>query len=345
MAFQKLFSRVSCVWARSLNFILGSVLCFCLHPSATLAQNQTPSSQDDEVLRVNTDLLLWPARVRDKKGIRPNGLTEKDFTLKDPDGVVTGIYLSPGVDRVALVFALDTSGSIRDLIKQQRDAALGLYERFGNQSSVAVLHFAATPVVAAGFSRDAAAARAAFEAAAQRNQHTAIFDAAAKALEMIEALPRTRNERRIVVLISDGLDSASTTKAAAVIKRAREKRVSFYVIHLRQYEIRDGRVVQRRPSKGFVELGAETGGAYFYPGGWAFDAKERVDLTHVFEMIETDLRSQYMVGFYLNEKANDGERHTFSLSVPEGLEYEILPRGFSRTQDFFVNRPREALKP
>ena len=47
----------------------------------------------------------------------------------------------------------------------------------------------------------------------------------------LTALPRFRSERRIVILISDGLDNASTTKAGAAIKAALEKQISFYVIH------------------------------------------------------------------------------------------------------------------
>jgi hypothetical protein len=336
---------VSPFCARALTVFLGLVLLTCFGAALAPALAQEQSANEDEVVRVTTDLLLFPARVRDKGWRSPNGLTEKDLSLKDPDGVVSSVYLSAGVERVAMVFALDQSGSLRSLMRQQRDAALGLYQRFGDKSSIAVLHFAEMPTVAAPFARDAAAAREAFNVAAERNRRTAIFDAAAKAIEMFDTLPPARNERRIVILFSDGLDNASTTKPAAVVKAAREKRVSFYTIHLGQYEIRDGRVVQRKPTKGFAELGAETFGGYIYPGGWTFDSKENVDLKIVFEVIENDLRSQYMLGFYLNEKANDGRRHNFSLSMPKGLEYQISTSGYERTQEFFVARPREALKP
>lgn len=308
-----------------------------------LAQTNQPTP-DDEVLRITVDLLLFPARIRDKSGNRPNGLTERDLSLEDPDGVIGGLYFSAGVDRVAFVFALDQSGSLRDLIKQQRDAAIGLHERFGAKSSIAVLHFAETPTIAAPFAHNPSPARDAFDLSARRNQRTAIFDAAAKAVELFDMMPRARTERRIVILISDGLDNASRRKASAVIDAARDKQVSFYVIHLRQYEVRDGRVVQRRPSKGFTDLGPRTGGGYFYPDGGAFDARETLDLRPIFELIESDLRSQHMVGFYLNEKANDGRRHSFSLSLPKGFEYQVGRRGYERTQKFFVERPREALK-
>ena len=68
------------------------------------------------------------------------GLTEKDLRLQDKDHATTGLYFKAGVDRVALLFALDLSGSVRDIISQQRDAALGLFARFSDRSSVAVMH-------------------------------------------------------------------------------------------------------------------------------------------------------------------------------------------------------------
>src|SRR5262249_35638988 len=46
-----------------------------------------------------------------------------------------------GTERVALLFALDASGSARDVVAQQREAALALFARFGHGSRVAVLHF------------------------------------------------------------------------------------------------------------------------------------------------------------------------------------------------------------
>ena len=337
--------RVSPSRPRGINLINCLILIVCFGASIDPASAQDQPATDDEVLRVSTDLLLFPARVRDKNGKRPEGLSARDFLVEDRDGVTNGLYLSAGVDRVAMVFALDLSGSLRDLISQQRDAAVGLYQRFGDKPSIAVLHFDETPRIAASFAHDPAVARRAFDVAARPNRHTAIFDAVGKAVDMFDALPPIRTERRIVILISDGLDTASRIKPQAVIAAARNKRVSVYVIHLRQYEVRDGRVTQRKPTKGFVNLGSETGGGYIYPGDWAFDSRAKVNLQHVFELIENDLKSQYLIGFYLNEKANDGRRHNFSLSVPPGLEYQVPPRGYSRTQEFYVERPRDVLKP
>ena len=313
--------------------VLFSAPAFSRH----VAAQANPPPDDDEVLRVNTDLILFPARIRDQRGQRPNGLTDRDLFVKDPDRVTTSLYLSAGVDRVAMVFALDESGSLRDIINEQKDAALGLYKRFGSKSSIAVLHFAETPSIVVPFARDLEAARSAFELAARSNQHTAIFDAAAKALTMFESLPRVRSERRIVILISDGLDNASRTKAGAVIERARENAISFYVIHLPLFEPRDGRLSVRHAASGFRELAQKTGGKYFLATDTPFSSRDKIDLTPVFQAIEDDLKSQYLVGFYLNAKAHDGKRHHLSLSLPAGIEYQVGDLNYATTHKFAVH--------
>ncbi|HKN83506.1 MAG TPA: VWA domain-containing protein, partial [Pyrinomonadaceae bacterium] len=137
------------------------LLLVCLFPIPTLAQ-QT----DDDVVRVNTDLLLFPIRIRDKKGQAVAGLTNQDLLLKDQEQVTTGIYFSPGADRVAMLFALDQSGSLRQIISQQQEAALGLFSRFGERSSVAVLRFSDMSTLVVPFTKDLGVAQSGFRFAA-----------------------------------------------------------------------------------------------------------------------------------------------------------------------------------
>jgi VWFA-related protein len=318
-------------------------LCFLVGiPRATFAQQQPP---DDDVLRFNTDLLLFPIRIRDKRGQAVTSLTERDLTLKDEDRVTAGLYFLQGIDRVALVFALDQSGSTREIISLQRDAAVGLFTRFNERSKMAVIRFASKPTLVAAFGRDATVAREAFNFSSVPNQRTAIFDAAATALNAFEDLPPVRSERRLVILISDGLDNASTTKPSAIIEAALRKRISFYVIHLPLYAPREGRLSVRSPARGFKELAEKTNGKYFLVNSPPLSQIRTIDLKPTFQAIEDDLRNQYLLGFYLAETANDGRKHRFSLSLPSGFEYQVGPLGYRRTQEFFVNRPRRALQP
>ena len=321
--------------------VLPVLVCLSVVPTTTaLAQD------DEDVIRVNTDLLLFPVRIRDKKGQAVAGLTDQDLSLKDQDQVTTGLYFSPGADRVALMFALDQSGSLRQIISQQQEAALALFSRFGERSSVAILRFSDTASLVTPFTQDLEAARAAFRFRAAPNAQTAIFDAAAKAVTAYDDLPPVRSERRIVVLISDGLDTRSRTSADSVIKAALERRVSFYVIHLPLFEPRDGRLQVRTPSKGFKDLAEKTGGKYFLVG----DAKSALvprenDLTPIFQAIEEDLKSQYLLGFYISESSRDNRKHVFSVSMkPQGVEYSVAGKGYSRTQKFMINLAPEEKK-
>jgi len=310
------------------------------------ARAQEPSN--DDVVRVSTDLSVFPIRVTDKHRHAVAGLTASDFQLEDADRVTTSLYFAAGADRVAMVFALDQSGSLREIISQQRDAALALFERFGKASRVAVIRFAERPRTIVSFANDSEAARAAFNFSPATNSHTAIFDAAAAAVHSFDDAVRDPAERRIVILISDGLDNASTTKPSSVIADAQSKNVSFYTIQIPLFEPRNGRLEVRRPASGFRELAEKTGGKYFLVGDSraALEPAKNQDLEPIFRAIEEDLKSQYVIGFYVAESAHDGRPHGVSISMARpGLAFSVAQYGNARTHHFSVRLdPRTTLK-
>jgi Ca-activated chloride channel homolog len=329
---------------RRVSFCLRNIalliLVGCVPLTAPAQTGSQKTEDDDDVVRVSTDLLMFPIRVRDGKGQAVAGLTEKDLRLEDKDKATSGLYFKSGVDRVALVFALDSSGSIQDVIFQQRDAAIALFDRFSDQSSIAVLQFAETSDLVVPFNRNSSVAAEGFRFHFRHNQGTAIFDAAAKSIATFASLPKVRSERRIVILISDGLDNASSIKPNSVIAQAVEKRISFYVIHLPLLEPRDGRLAVRSPSSGFRDLAEKTGGKYFLiQNVKQVLSSTPIDLIPIFRAIEEDLKSQYLLGFYISESAKDGRKHTFSLALlPAGIKYSI-GYGYSRDHEFFVRSP------
>lgn len=322
------------------RILLACVCALLVAQIPIFGQGQEPD--EDEVLRISTDLLLFTIRVRTKGDASLDGLSHKELVLKDDDRITEGVYFYRGIDRVSLVFALDQSGSTRGIISRQRNAALGLFQQFGERSKVAVLRFSETPTIAAPFDRNVDVIRTAFDFPVAVNQRTAIFDAATASVSLFDKLPRVRSERRIVILISDGLDNASKSKSKAVIEAAKKNRISFYVIHIPLFEPRNGRLSVRAAAGGFRDLAEKTGGKYFLAGDArkALDATNDFDLVPIFKAIEDDLKSQFLLGFYLNERANDGRRHEFSLSMPQGFEYQVMGRGYERSQKFFVNNPR-----
>lgn len=333
---------ISCAFA-SLKIIVFVSLPFLILPHQAVAQE----SDDVDVVRVSTDLIVFPVRVIDKERRSVLNLTADDFVLKDVDGITSAPYFAAGTGRVAMVFALDESGSLREVISQQHEAALALFGHFKERSRIAALRFAQEPKLVAPFDTEVDAVRAAFSFPARRDQRTAIFDGASAAVKTLSELPFDVGERRIVVLISDGLDNASRTKPDEVIHAANDASVSFYVIHIPLFTPRDGHLSVRPATKGFRDLAEKTGGKYFLAGDVksALLGQTTKDLTPVFRAIEDDLKSQYLLGFYLGERSRDGRSHRVAFTIQrDGLVYSARNRRFAKKHEFIVDaKSRKAL--
>lgn len=284
------------------------------------AEAQTPQPTppaDEEVLTVRTDFVTIPVYVTDSHRRRVSGLTAQDFLVRD-DGRPTKLsYFAAGTARVALLFALDASGSAREHIARQREAATAMLSRFGSGSRAAVLLFADRPTLALPFTDETAQVRAAFAVEAQRNRHTAIFDAALAAVRVFDREGGAPAERRIVVLLSDGLDTASTTRPRVVVQEAQARGVSIYVVHFPLYFPSDGKLTPRPSSRGFRDLAEQTGGSYFLLGDarQELDPRAGYDLAPVFRAIAEDLQSQYVLGFYLDEAARVVGEHKLDVTL------------------------------
>lgn len=301
-----------------------ALLTFTLAPALAHAQTP-PSAADDEVLSVRTDLITVTCFITDSHNHRVGGLAASDFQVRDNGRPAPVSYFASGVSRVALVFALDASGSAREHIERQSEVALALLARFGNGSRAAVLPFAERPVLTLPLTSDTAQVRASFRLRARGNVHTAIFDAALAAVRAFDSAKPDATERRIVLLLSDGLDNASEVRAATVVEEANARGVSFYVIHFPLYEPAGDRLAVRRPSRGFRELAERTGGAYFFLGdaAHALDLHYTYDLAPVFNAIADDLQSQYVVGFYIDEVARKEPEHKLDISLTRNKKLRV----------------------
>jgi Ca-activated chloride channel family protein len=304
---------------RSSNLVLLLLfVSFLFNASQTrvFAQEETEVSPED-VLRVRTDLVTIPAFVTDAQGRRVSGLRQSDFSVQDNGRAVELSYFAAGTEHVALAFALDASGSIREVIAHERDAALKLFSRFGQGSRVAVLHFGEKAELAVPFTTETIKAQPAFTAHVEMSRRTAIFDAVRTTLRAFAAGKSNPLERRILILISDGLDTASAARASTVISEADALNVSIYVIHLPLYTPRDGRLAVRPASKGFRDLAEKTGGRYFLIGNAksALDPQFTPDLAPVFQAIEEDLQGQYVLGYYPGDTARDTAFHRVEIKL------------------------------
>ena len=304
---------------RSFGFVLLLLFVspfFNTPQTRAFAQEGTEVSPED-VLRVRTDLVTVPAFVTDARGRRVSGLRQSDFSVQDNGKAVELSYFAAGTEHVALAFALDASGSIREVIAQQRDAALKLFSRFGQGSRVAVLRFGENAELAVPFTTDTVKVQPAFTAHVEMSRRTAIFDAVHTTLRAFATGKYDPLERRILILISDGLDTASAARASTVISEADALNVSIYVIHLPLYAPRDGRLAVRPASKGFRDLAEQTGGRYFLIGNAksALNPQFTPDLAPVFQAIEEDLQGQYVLGYYPGDASRGAAFHRIEIKL------------------------------
>jgi VWFA-related protein len=305
--------------------VISALLLSTVLPTAS----QQTSEQTEDVVQVRTDLVTVPAIVTDAQGQRVFGLGQQDFAIRSDNRIVKLDFFSAGTDHVALAFLLDASGSAHEYLLQQREAALSLFSRFGPGSQVAVLRFTDRLDIASSFTTDIDKARSGFQFPAVSNRRTAIFDAALTTLQLFEERRGIPTERRIIILTSDGLDTASAAKAAGVIQRAQREGVSFYVIHFPIFSPRNGHLAPRPAATGFRQLAEKTGGHYFMVG----DAKSVLapeasyNLSPVFKAIEEDLAGQYLLGFYPDEASRDGRFHRVEVDLNSHSRRHVRVKG------------------
>ena len=299
----------------------GPRFIFCLIATAILlALSSVGTAQDQDpidVIRVRTDFVAVPVSVIDSHRRYVTTLKAEDFVLTDNGRTAKIEYFASGAEHVGLLFAIDVSGSARNIIDQQRSAALALFSKFGRGSRVAVLHFGDFVRLSVPFTGNLEGAESLFSYRPQENTGTAIFDAAAAAVRSFDGSGGFSTERRIVLLISDGLDTLSSTKYTTVINAARLRGVSFYVIHFPLFSPSDGRLEPRPPTKGVRELAEQTGGRYFRIGDAqsALNPRAKYDLTPVFQAIEEDLKGQYVLGFYPREDSRGSQPHLIAVRL------------------------------
>ena len=134
---------------------------------------------------------------------------------------------------------------------------------------------------------------------------TRLYDGAYHALAALANQPPT-DARRVVLLFTDGDDTASKFKMGDVLERARAEDVMIYSIGLQSEFFNGQQRVRTRPDRGLKKLSEETGGGYF-------ELKKTDDLGATFTRVAQELHSQYLVGF--SPEALDGKVHKLEVRV------------------------------
>jgi VWFA-related protein len=130
---------------------------------------------------------------------------------------------------------------------------------------------------------------------------TSIWDSVwASSNELLARVPE--GSRRAIILLSDGDDTASTIKRQEAIDSALRNNVAIYSIGIGDPEF------YKIEKDSLEKLSTRTGGRAFFP-------RAEGELQRVFNQIQEELRSQYVVAYSPKNKARDGGRRQIKLEI------------------------------
>lgn len=226
--------------------------------------------------------------VRDKKGQLVRGLKREDFALRE-DGRTQAIrYFSADSDlplTVGLLF--DVSGSQRKVLEKQKGAAktfLTKVLRPGDTAFFAAFDREVTLLDAGGFE--------VLTTDRKGSQGTALYDALLRSAERLQSEPG----RKALIVLSDGIDTASSTRADVAIAALHRADALVYPVHFYDrdvfaFEVASPALENLRAGKRMLErIARETGGTFHEVSG------ERT-LEDSLARIQEELRFQYSLGY------------------------------------------------
>ena len=222
-------------------------------------------------------------------------LQEADFEIFDNNQPAKIILFQNEPEPFSVVVMLDTSGSMTGSIDLLRDAAeqflirllpedRGMVGAFNDKIQFPIRDFTANRDELISALKDV-----------DFGYPTRLFDAIEASLDELQRI----KGRRVVLVFTDGDDTASKVGMGDVLDRARTDEAMIYSIGLESVYFNGQSQVRTRPDRGLKRLSDETGGGYF-------ELKKTDDLGPTFTRVAQELHSQYVLGF---SPATDGKQH------------------------------------
>ncbi len=266
----------------------------------------------DFIDEVAVDLVELYTSVTDDRGQLVRGLVQTDFKVWE-DSKPQQISKFELVENLPLTIGvtIDTSGSMIEALGEAQRAAVDFLESIVTpKDRCFALAFADRPELLMERTSDVGAVAQQLRNLVASGA-TALHDAVVTSLYYFRGV----KGRRALVLLSDGEDTSSRVAFRDALEYAKRSGVAIYTIGLGISKFDVG--VRRK----LENLADETGGRTFY-------IKESVELAPIYEQIEADLRSQYLVAYNSNQGSSSTEYRTIELKVKDGKLKGRTLRGY-----------------
>ena len=273
---------------------LVAAACVVLAGVAMPAQQPTFRSSD-------TVLVPVPATVIDRDGRLVADLEREHFTIFDNGKNQEITVFENGVEPFTAVVMLDFSASMTNNLDLLKQASEQFILRLLPKDRAQVGAFSDKIQFSGKFTNDRDDLIFALRDL-QFGNPTRLYDAI---WESQAELAKERG-RKVVLVFTDGEDTASKRSFGNVLDRARQENVMIYAIGL-QSEFFNGQRMQRtRPDRGLRRLADETGGGYF-------ELQKTAELAPTFTRVAQELHSLYALGF--TPAVLDGREHKLEVRV------------------------------
>ena len=327
--------------------LLALILLVLVSPSVAYPQT---TNQDDDVIRVDSDVTNLPFTATDKQRRFITTLRAEDVRVLE-DGVPQQVFtFQRETDRpLALAFLIDVSRSQEYTLPDEKAAARSFIENVFQSSRdlVSIIPFTGMAYLEQEMTRDVLSVYKVLQRvevalpaylgsgrpltgiptgpglmAPPEEGTTAIWDAVA--LTSNNVLAKTPGlRRRAIILLTDGHDTTSRLARADAVNGTLSAEAVIYVIGI-------GNSKYEGVDKGALrDLAQRTGGRAFFPD-------KKFDLTAAFAEIEQELRTQYLIAYSSSNKRRDGSyrRITIEITNPdlrkEKLELRHRPGYFAK---------------
>ena len=281
-----------------MRFITAAVLGILTAGAAVWAQQQP-------TFRGGTSIVPVLATVLDQEGRLIPDLERTDFTVLDNGKPQEVVFFQNEVQPFTVVVALDFSFSMNNNLKLLRAAAEQFILRMLPADKGQVGAFSDKLQFSGTFTSDRDDLIASL-GDLQFGNPTRLYDA----IDMSIDLLAEATGRKVVLVFTDGDDTASRRSFGDVLAKAREKEVMVYAIGLQSEFFNGQRVMRSRPSPVLRKLADETGGGFF-------ELKKTAELAPTFTRVAQELHSLYALGF---SPANlDGKEHRLEVRAKSGM--------------------------
>jgi VWFA-related protein len=303
-------------------------------PTVGQDKNKKPADEEDQepAIKLGTALVTAPFNVTDKTNRYINDLKKDDIEVLEDNKPQRIFSFGWQVDLpITIVMLIDISGSQQFTLPYEVAAARRFLQRVlrPNKDLASIVTFEHESVLIQDFTSSVEKLQRALDdvrVSAQapsvgtvggtppinggsRAGATAMYDSIYAASS--ELLAREAG-RRVIILLTDGVDTDSRVKQRDAVERTWRKEVIVYAIGIgdRSYGIDTGALKR---------VAADTGGRAFFP-------RNEEDLDRAFALIDEDLRSQYIITYEPENDAKDGSFRTIQIRVRNRKDLTVRHR-------------------